>query len=294
MKDKIRKYNELVFLLVGLIEAIVLFKLYLAPYLRVYAYGVAFAFGILANYFTINSLFKSSTAWKVVLLNILPIFLAFFFIVLFSIEASVVLLLFLVGFFTFYQLLRIGVRLQLLVYSSIFIILAYTAFTLVAVPYINLNKKFTKNALPSTAAEWHGLVPVNSSVDVPIDFKGKITVVDFWATWCKPCIAQFGELELLQKKYRENSNVNIYALNTSYGGDSYDKVAHFMDKNRFKVPVLYDSSGVFSKSLHIDALPTTIIIDKKGVIRYKQVGLNQESDYNEEIISVIQQLEKEL
>jgi thiol-disulfide isomerase/thioredoxin len=105
------------------------------------------------------------------------------------------------------------------------------------------------------------------------DLRGKVVVVDFWATWCGPCKASFPFLQKMYDKYKDNPNVKIIALNTwenETGAKREDLVKKFMADNKYTFPVLYDEG--FVEKYGVEGIPTKFIIDKKGKIQFKNVG----------------------
>jgi thiol-disulfide isomerase/thioredoxin len=107
------------------------------------------------------------------------------------------------------------------------------------------------------------------------DLKGKVVVVDFWATWCGPCKASFPFLQKVYEKYKVNSNVMILTLNTwenETGTKREDLVKKFMADNKYTFPVLYDEG--FVEKYGVEGIPTKFIIDKKGMIQFKSIGFD--------------------
>jgi peroxiredoxin len=109
--------------------------------------------------------------------------------------------------------------------------------------------------------------------------KGKVVLLDFWATWCPPCRASIPELVKLQDKYRDKGVVIIgVSLDDAIKTDN-DYLRKFCDKlninyhvARFDHALIYDYFG-----REAPALPTVFVIDQKGDVRDKFVGLNPEA-----------------
>ena len=107
------------------------------------------------------------------------------------------------------------------------------------------------------------------------DLKGKVVVVDFWATWCGPCKMSFPFLQKVYEKYRSNPDVKILALDTwesVTGKEREDLVKKFMDDNRYTFPVLFDED--FVTKYGVTGIPTKFIIDKMGMIQVKSIGFD--------------------
>ncbi|HTD39236.1 MAG TPA: redoxin domain-containing protein [Mucilaginibacter sp.] len=111
------------------------------------------------------------------------------------------------------------------------------------------------------------------------DLKGKVVIVDFWATWCGPCKASFPGMQLAVNKYKDDANVKFLFVDTWENGDSYvDGVKKFIADNKYTFHVLVDeknSEGKQAKvvsSYKVDGIPTKFIIDKNGNIRFKYIG----------------------
>lgn len=102
---------------------------------------------------------------------------------------------------------------------------------------------------------------------VTVGQAGKITVINFWATWCPPCQEEMPELDLFAKKNQQK--INFYAINLQ---ESNGKVSEFMNKSKYTMPVLLDKDGIVAKQFQVAAIPTTIIIDKTGIIKHRQSG----------------------
>ena len=103
--------------------------------------------------------------------------------------------------------------------------------------------------------------------------KGKVVVIDFWATWCGPCVASFPFLQKIYEKYKSNPDVMILALNTwenEEGAEREAKVKKFMDEKKYTFPVLFDDNIVYKYG--VDGIPTKFFIDKKGMIQFMSVG----------------------
>lgn len=96
---------------------------------------------------------------------------------------------------------------------------------------------------------------------------GKVTVLNFWATWCPPCRAEMPELDTFAGKY--GSIINFYAVNIQ---ESQETVAGFMKQNNLQIPVLLDKDGSVARTFRVSAIPTTVIADKQGVIRFRKSG----------------------
>jgi len=104
--------------------------------------------------------------------------------------------------------------------------------------------------------------------------KGKVVVLDFWATWCGPCKAAFPFVQKVYEKYKNNADVAILAVNTwenEKGAEREKLVKKFLEDNKYTFPVVYDETQVVEK-YKVEGIPTQFFIDRKGVIQFKTVG----------------------
>ena len=94
------------------------------------------------------------------------------------------------------------------------------------------------------------------------DYRGKLILLNFWATWCAPCKKEMPSLDLLQK--RENlDNLKIFAINV--GQDNLEKTLNFFDELNIKnLKPYFDSPVTLAKRFKLRGIPTSIIINKNG------------------------------
>jgi thiol-disulfide isomerase/thioredoxin len=99
--------------------------------------------------------------------------------------------------------------------------------------------------------------------------KGKVVVLDFWATWCVPCVAAGPTMESLFNKYSKKGLV-ILGTNVS---DSTAKVSAYVAKHKYSYPFTVDNVGIAGK-LGVSALPVFVFIDRKGVVQRVDTGFD--------------------
>jgi peroxiredoxin len=100
------------------------------------------------------------------------------------------------------------------------------------------------------------------------DFRGKVVLVNFWATWCPPCVEEMPSMEQLQRRMAQRPFV-ILALSVD---DSWERVNRFMNANGLTLPVYDDFDKKISTLYGSFKYPETYIVDKKGKVAYKVVG----------------------
>lgn len=94
---------------------------------------------------------------------------------------------------------------------------------------------------------------------------GKTIFLNFWATWCRPCLAEMPDIDKAAKLLSEDNYIFLAASD-----ESLEKIKIFADKNDYSFQFVHSITSVFD--LDISALPTTIIINKNGEIVYNKVG----------------------
>jgi peroxiredoxin len=102
-----------------------------------------------------------------------------------------------------------------------------------------------------------------------IDHKDKVIVLNFWATWCAPCLEEMPAFEKLYRRYR-SQGLTVLAVSLDKGDIS--KVKNFVDKNNLTFPVLIDSNGAAEKLYPSFTIPFTYVIDKEGRVAARVDG----------------------
>ncbi len=114
-------------------------------------------------------------------------------------------------------------------------------------------------------------------------FKGKIILLNFWATWCPPCIKEMPSLEILYQKLKKQN----FVITAVTSGEKKDIVQAKIKELKVTFPILLDEDGSFASMYRISSIPMTFIIDKSGKIIGKVSG---ERDWSKP--SIIQYFEK--
>jgi peroxiredoxin len=99
--------------------------------------------------------------------------------------------------------------------------------------------------------------------------KGKIILLNFWATWCGPCKEEIPALEVLHQQFKEK---NLVLLTISVDYEGLKPVQEFMNKHHYTFPVLLDPQGETLDLFEVKEIPTTFIIDKKGGMIGRAIG----------------------
>ena len=99
--------------------------------------------------------------------------------------------------------------------------------------------------------------------------KGKVILVNFWATWCPPCRAEMPGMEKLYQTLKSNPDFVMLAVDSQ---EDPATVKAFIEKNKYHFPVLLDQNGTVTAQYSIRAFPTSYIIDRKGRVIGGVVG----------------------
>lgn len=121
------------------------------------------------------------------------------------------------------------------------------------------------------------------------DYRGKVVLLNFWATWCPPCIREMPSMERLHQQV-DADDFKVIAVNQM---ENADEVFAFTGQLEIDptFEILFDTTSSVSQDYAVRGLPTTYLIDKKGKIRYRAVG-GREFDHAE-VVKLIENLVEE-
>ncbi len=169
---------------------------------------------------------------------------------------------------------------------SLLIILLSLSFSLNAdwqQPELSHNLAAVKNIIPASDFELQNMDEEKIKLS---DYRGKVVLLNFWATWCPPCIREMPSMQRLQQQIG-TKNFKVIAVNQMEEIDDVFIFSGQLEKD-LTFDILFDTSSRVSQDYAVRGLPTTYLIDKKGNIRYRAVG-GREFDHVE-VIKIVKQL----
>ena len=151
---------------------------------------------------------------------------------------------------------------------------------------LTISMVSTACALKAEPAPAFDLQDLNGKSVKLSDFKGKVVILDFWATWCPPCRAEIPHFVELQNEYRDKGLV-VVGVSLDQGGPGV--VSSFVKQQGINYPIVMGDDSVTSKYGDIQAIPTTFVIDSNGNIVGKHEGFTDKGVFVKEISPLLTQ-----
>jgi thiol-disulfide isomerase/thioredoxin len=128
----------------------------------------------------------------------------------------------------------------------------------------------------------------SGSADLSLsDLKGQVVLINFWASWCGPCRQEMPVLEQLYKKYK---GAGFTLLGVNVEPKSADAEG-FLKSTPVSFPILFDTDSKVSKLYEVSGMPSTVILDRAGKVRYVHHGYKpgEESEYLDQIRTLVRE-----
>jgi len=139
-----------------------------------------------------------------------------------------------------------------------------------------LGAAFAGHASSAELTRWEGTpaapaIELLTAAGAPMslqEFRGKVVLVNFWATWCEPCVTEMPALQQLRNTFGPR-DFEVLAVNMQEGPA---KINAFVEKSGVSFPIVRDTDGAVAKVWGARVLPASYLVDRDGRIRYAVVG----------------------
>jgi peroxiredoxin len=156
----------------------------------------------------------------------------------------------------------------------------FLSFLLVVVIVaIGLGQSFQPQKAPNFTLKTYK----DKTVDLA-SLKGKVVIVNFWATWCGPCRAEIPDFIKLYDAYK-SKGLEIVGISLDRNG--WSDVQPFIEKNKINYPIVLGTDEVVERYGGIEAIPTTFIVNREGTVVERQVGMLTKDKLEKKIKSLL-------
>ena len=157
--------------------------------------------------------------------------------------------------------------------------------------YIPVQMQRALTHVSNGAAPPFTLQPINQGPLPTGATPGKILVLDFFATWCSPCIAELPELERLRADLQAKRDIEFVLVGTNSGGDTPERVRAFAQRRHISLPVAFDPEQRTMHAFGLSGFPTLVVIDRTGHVRLTHSGYNSsETSFRRDLTQLLQNL----
>lgn len=117
--------------------------------------------------------------------------------------------------------------------------------------------------------------------------RGHVVYVDFWASWCTPCRESFPWMRALESTYG-SQGLSVVAIDLDHDRQDAQRFLRIFEPN---FPVIFDPAGALAQRFKVMGMPTSVLIDREGKIRYQHVGflLKQRAEYERQVRDLLAQ-----
>jgi peroxiredoxin len=156
--------------------------------------------------------------------------------------------------------------------------------------YIPVEMQRALTRVSNGAAPPFTLQPISQGSVPTSATSGKILVLDFFATWCSPCIAELPELERIHADL-QNRDIEFVLVGTNKGGDTPERVRTFVQRRHVTLPVAFDPEQRTMHAFGLSGFPSLVVIDRTGRVRLTHVGYNtSETSFRHDLTQLLQSL----
>jgi len=114
------------------------------------------------------------------------------------------------------------------------------------------------------------------------NYRGKVVILNFWASWCPPCKSEMPELDKAAREFASGSDAVLVSVNLTDGSrETVDKATNYIADNKYSMIVLLDTQSRAANAYNITSIPATYIMDKQGVIVNTIVGPTTQKTLND-------------
>ena len=230
---------------------------------------------------------RKLTTWGIVLIIGLP-FSAVFDVVIYS---QIPQLIWFTPFFLVATWIGVSIRRKPTKINYGMLIAFVTATTFIALHEV---PKLLENKLSEThneSVDPFTIIDMEGNKIQSTDLKGKVVILDFFGTWCRPCIQELVELNKIHQEFANENDVVFFVINTAEAGDTIEKMNKFINKHDYPFNFAFDVDQALVDQFDLYGVPYLFIFDKEGRSRFVHVGYNQgESNFVKTVTGVIEGL----
>ena len=149
------------------------------------------------------------------------------------------------------------------------------------------SRRSILSGLAALAALLPGVSQAETGVLDLAKYRGKVVYIDFWASWCGPCKLSFPFMQQLAARYPAG-DVAVVTINLDRQRGAAEA---FLRQVRSTLPVVYDPSGNLANIWKVTDMPTSLVFDRKGVLRFRHQGFfpGKAAEYNAHVAQLVRE-----